>query len=68
MAMIDLQYHKGQKCITGSTFCQEGYCSGCAIHLSQLTNDYEVPAEKTPQIVAKETNRDRLRQGTMQPL
>jgi len=36
--------------------------------LSQLTNDYEVLAEKTPQIVAKETNRDRLRQGTMQPL
>jgi hypothetical protein len=29
--MIDLQYHKGQKCVYGSTFCQEGFCSGCNI-------------------------------------
>jgi len=31
--MVDLCYHKGQKCKYCSTFCQEGYCSECNIWL-----------------------------------
>jgi hypothetical protein len=29
--MVKLQYHKGQLCVYGSLFCQEGYCSECEI-------------------------------------
>ncbi len=31
--MLDLQYHKGSPCVFSSIFCQEGYCSECAIYL-----------------------------------
>ena len=66
--MIDLQYHKGQKCIISSTFCQEGYCSACAIQMAKISNDYEVPIEKSPQTGIKKGHRNSVRQETMQPL
>ena len=31
--MVNLRYHKGSFCIYKPRFCQEGYCSECAIHL-----------------------------------
>ena len=31
--MGNLTYRKGSFCIYSSTFCQEGYCSGCEIYL-----------------------------------
>ena len=27
----DLSYHKGEKCVQGDTFCQEGFCSDCIL-------------------------------------
>jgi hypothetical protein len=38
--MISLQYHKGQRCVCSTVFCQEGYCSECEIH-SRFTNNLE---------------------------
>jgi len=29
---MNLEYHKGQFCAYKSVFCQEGYCSECAIY------------------------------------
>ena len=29
---VNLEYHKGSFCVYSSTFCQEGYCSGCEIN------------------------------------
>ena len=29
---MNLEYHKGQFCPYKSVFCQEGYCSECAIY------------------------------------
>ena len=29
---MNLQYHKGQFCPHKAIFCQEGYCSECAIY------------------------------------
>jgi len=66
--MTDLRYHKGQKCIIGSTFCQEGYCNTCAIQLALSTNDFLIPAEVAPRIVAMEKNRDRLSKKSLQSI
>ena len=29
---MNLEYHKGQFCVYEPVFCQEGYCSECAIY------------------------------------
>ncbi len=29
------EYHKGDPCVYKPILCQEGYCSGCAIHLEK---------------------------------
>lgn len=34
---VNNEYHKGQKCLYGSNFCQEGFCSGCQIYLGVLS-------------------------------
>jgi hypothetical protein len=43
--MIEVQNHKGQKCIYEKMLCQEGYCSECAVCLKRisaiLTNNLE---------------------------
>jgi hypothetical protein len=37
--MLNMEYHKGSFCEYASVFCQEGYCSECAIYLKRpLTN------------------------------
>ncbi len=36
--MINLQYHKGQRCAYSSVFCQEGYCSECQVYLNWTSN------------------------------
>jgi hypothetical protein len=33
--MTNLEYHKGTFCVYLPTFCQEGYCAGCEIHLKK---------------------------------
>ncbi len=43
--MINLQYHKGQPCICSSTFCQEGYCSECAIYAMHFSGQTPVAQE-----------------------
>ncbi len=43
--MMNLQYHKGQRCVCSSVFCQEGYCSECEIHAKHLSNlEVKTPA------------------------
>ena len=34
---VNNEYRKGQKCLYSSTYCQEGYCSGCQIYLGALS-------------------------------
>jgi hypothetical protein len=66
--VIDLRYHKGQKCIIGSTFCQEGYCSTCAIHMALSVEYNPSPSERNPRIITRETNRELLRMESVQSI
>jgi len=34
-----LNYHKGQKCILSSIYCQEGYCEDCIIQKEKIENE-----------------------------
>jgi hypothetical protein len=36
--MIERHYHKGQICVYGPVFCQEGYCGQCEIYLCFTEN------------------------------
>jgi hypothetical protein len=55
--MVNMEYHKGSFCEYASVFCQEGYCSGCAIYLRRPPaikqfNPHEVAkSRKAPKLV-----------------
>jgi hypothetical protein len=56
--LINLEYHKGQPCVYSPVFCQEGYCSECAIYAKHYftveLNDEEVKKSDTTQVREKE--------------
>jgi hypothetical protein len=65
--MVDVNYHKGQKCVYGSTFCQEGFCSACNIHLS-IADTILGTSLTTQRINPAKRNNVFPRIGSLQPI
>jgi hypothetical protein len=51
--MMGLTYHKGSFCIHNSVFCQEGYCSECAIYFKKLSTMVQI--QKLPPLQSLKT-------------
>jgi hypothetical protein len=66
--MIDLEYHKGQKCIYGSTFCQEGFCSACNLQLSHTMETVFSSSMTIQRITSQKRNSEFVRAGSLQPI
>lgn len=66
--MIDLSYHKGQKCVYGSTFCQEGFCPACNIHLSLSMESIFAPASRISKTHSSKRSSEFARVGSLQPI
>jgi hypothetical protein len=66
--MIDLNYHKGQKCIYGPTFCQEGFCSACNIQLTLSPESIFTPNTRNKRTSIQERNRDLSGIRALQPI
>jgi hypothetical protein len=66
--MIDLNYHKGQKCIYGPTFCQEGFCSACNIHLTLSPESIFSSPSRNKRPSVQERNRELSGMRALQPI
>lgn len=61
--MFDFHNHKGQKCVYGPTFCQEGYCSECDLCLSPSLEKSFNKYEDKRHLVIKEMKRELVHAG-----
>jgi hypothetical protein len=51
--MLNLEYHKGDLCVSKPILCQEGFCSECIIHLEQESQMNPSFNEENRQLVFK---------------
>ena len=57
---MNLQYHKGQFCPYKPVFCQEGYCSECAIYCQNSLGGVLLHRDENMKMLEKMEGREAL--------